>query len=90
VTKDALQKIPKRDLPIIVEGNGRDDFWGLLVVEVISFARVCTYIVMVLTLPFVFWPFWLSRHPGDFQNASVPVSTVIGLVSVFLILLLYK
>lgn len=39
---------------------------------------------LAATLPaFAFWSFWLSTHPGDWQNASVPLLTVLALITVF-------
>jgi hypothetical protein len=90
VTKDALTKIPKRDRRVIEDGNGREIFWGLYAVEVVSFATVVMYHTIILVGPFVFWALWIAKKPKDLQNASVPVLTVLGMLSLFWVILMYK
>lgn len=80
--KDALEKIPKRDREVIEDGDSREVFWGLLAVEEIQFVRVLVYHVLCLTGPLVFWILWISMgHPGDLQNASVPMTVALGFVA---------
>lgn len=85
IKNDALEKIPKRDREVIEEGDAREEFWGLLVVEEIQFLRVFAYHVTFIAGPFVFWALWLTvmGHPGDLQGASVPFTVALGLMSLF-------
>jgi len=77
--KDALEKIPKRDREVIEDGDEREIFWGLLAVEEIQFVRVLLYHILCLAGPFVFWVLWMKMgHPGDLQNASIPITVALG------------
>jgi hypothetical protein len=76
---DALERIPKRDREIIEDGDGREIFWGLLADEEIQALRVVIYNVILLAGPIAFWILWLKMgHPGDLQNASVPVTIALS------------
>jgi hypothetical protein len=82
----AAECIPKRN-----RGIEQDDFdhrrglWGLVAVERISFARVSVYHLLMLSGPFAFWFLWLYywQNTTDLQNASVPLSVVCTLLSLF-------
>jgi hypothetical protein len=89
---DALDRIPKRDRQVIIEGDKREIFWGLLAREAVSFRRVVVYHVIFLSAPFVFWVLWLLKwgHSGDWQNASVPFLAALGLLSLFWFPLMHK
>jgi hypothetical protein len=56
--------------------------WGLEANYAISFAYVAMYHLVPLLGAFGFWIYWLVRHPGDWQNAAVPVLTVLALFAV--------
>lgn len=86
---DALEKVPKRDREVNEEGDSREFFWGLRAAEEIQFIIVSIYIALVFVTVFVFWALWLTTmdHPGDLQNASVPFTTAMGLLSIFVFLL---
>jgi hypothetical protein len=76
---DALERIPKRDREVIEEGDGREIYWGLLADEEIQALRVVVYNIVLLAGPIVFWILWLRMgHPGDLQNASVPIMIALG------------
>jgi hypothetical protein len=42
-----------------------------------------TYHLIFIIGSVVFWEVWISKHPGDWQNASVPILRVISLTAVF-------
>ena len=83
---DAVDRIPKRILPLETGGDAREEFWGLYVEEVISAMRVVVYVILILVTPFVFWLLWLFYwdHSGDLQNASVPFICALALVGLFI------
>ena len=56
---------------------------AILVVGEISAAYVAFYHLLILALPFGFWGWWQATHPGDLQNASVPVTVVLTMLSLF-------
>lgn len=41
------------------------------------------YHTVFILLGFSFWVYWLKQNPGDLQNASVPLFTVLGLIAGF-------
>jgi hypothetical protein len=45
------------------------------------------YHTVLILSGFGFWIYWLTQHPGDLQNASVPLFTVFGLIAGFWTLL---
>ena len=77
--------MPKRLWPLEIGGNARETFWGLYVVENISFLRVAVFHAVVIVPAVVFWFLWLFYwgHGGDLQNASVPFLCALGVVSLF-------
>ena len=83
--QDALNRIPKRDRDVIEDGDNREIFWGLVAVEQISFFMVAMYHSVILAPCLTFWMIWLFawHHPGDLQNASVPLLAVLPLLSLF-------
>lgn len=78
---DALEKIPKRDRPVVEDGDCREIFWGLRAHEEIRGLLVAIYHVGFLVAAFAFMALWLTvlGHPWDLQNASIPLLTVLGL-----------
>lgn len=76
-----ITKIPKK--------NSRFDVSTLDPVEPIAFGMeadfVCSFLLMAMyyCIPVigsaVFWTFWLVNNPGDWQNACVPLTTVLCL-----------
>lgn len=69
---------------MLEDGNEPDIFWGLLAVETISLAKVMIYHFMFLIAAIVLW------RASHGWNTSAPVLAVIGMVSVFWGLVLYK
>ncbi|KAF2804373.1 HET-domain-containing protein [Mytilinidion resinicola] len=57
--------------------------WGLEARHSISALYVVIYHVLIVAGPFAFWAWWMTRHPGDMQNASIPTTIVLGLLSLF-------
>ncbi|KAH7075153.1 hypothetical protein FB567DRAFT_632698 [Paraphoma chrysanthemicola] len=57
--------------------------WGLKAKHEVSAAHVALYHLLILALPFAFWGWWQATHPADLQNASVPVTVVLGMLSLF-------
>ncbi|CAN9296463.1 unnamed protein product [Alternaria alternata] len=56
--------------------------WGLEAEHAISFAFMAVYHLVPLLAAFGFWIYWLMKFPGDWQNAAVPVLTVLALFAV--------
>ena len=83
--RGALDRIPKRKRWLDIDGQERELFWGLLATERASTFRIFLYHILILSGPFVLWWLWLFYlgHPGDLQNASVPLSVVCVLLSMF-------
>jgi hypothetical protein len=84
-TTRAIKRIPKKKSPF--DTSSTDDknayAWGLEARHEISAAYVAFYHLLILALPFSFWGWWQARHPGDLQNASVPVTIVLTMLSLF-------
>lgn len=91
-SREAVERIPKKLRPLEEGGAHRENFWGILAIEKISALAVAIYHALILTGPFAFWFLWLFKwgHPGDLQNASIPVAVVIGLLSLFWLPLVQK
>jgi len=56
--------------------------WGLEADHAISFAFMAAYHLVPLLAAFGFWIYWLIKFPGDWQNAAVPVLTVLAIFAV--------
>lgn len=76
-----LARIPKRNKTF--EGDESSPIWGFETVFAVSFSYVLAYHCVMVAGPFIFWGLWLKYHPDDLQNASVPVTIVIGALSLF-------
>jgi hypothetical protein len=81
VSQEAMTRIPKRNCRL--DGQGREYFWGIFAIEKGSYFRLIIYHILALVLPLIFWFLWLFywNHQADLQNASVPFTTVISLLS---------
>ena len=80
-------QIPKKlsDIePLLQAGNGFA--FGIEADYVLSLRILAAYHLMTIVPAFAFWMYWLSKHPGDWQNASVPLLTVLALITVFWIM----
>ncbi|EHK15609.1 uncharacterized protein TRIVIDRAFT_228635 [Trichoderma virens Gv29-8] len=76
-----LARIPKRTREF--ESDPNSPIWGFETVFAVSFGYVLAYHCLMVAGPFIFWGLWLKFHPDDLQNASVPITVVIGALSLF-------
>jgi hypothetical protein len=76
-----LDRIPKRSR--CFERETSSPIWGLEAVFAASFAYVLIYHFVIVAGPFAFFAWWLKFHPDDLQNASIPLSIVLGALSLF-------
>ncbi|EUC48196.1 hypothetical protein COCMIDRAFT_47701, partial [Bipolaris oryzae ATCC 44560] len=53
--------------------------WGIQPSYALSLFMISIYALVPLLSAFGFWIYWLARHPGDWQNASVPMVTAVTL-----------
>ena len=79
----AVKRIPKRKSALEMYTGDREIAWGLQAQHVLSLVHVLSYHVLILGGPFGFWAWWNVRHPDDLQNAVVPLTVVIALLSLF-------
>ncbi|EXA50788.1 hypothetical protein FOVG_03356 [Fusarium oxysporum f. sp. pisi HDV247] len=77
-----IKRIPKKKTPL---SPGAIDMpiWGLEARHCISCFHVIIYHLLILVPPFVLWGWWMSRHPDDIQSASVPMTIVLAMISMF-------
>lgn len=80
---DTLEKFPKRIGGDIKLG---DYGWGLHACEQLSFHRFNVLSLCILAGPAYFFVYWLVEHPGDLQNASVPLFLGFAFIGTFMIL----
>jgi hypothetical protein len=71
--KNAIKVLPKRQISLEMRDGKRDDFWGLMVRERLSWPMVSTYIGLFNLPSIVFFFLWIFYwgHDSDLQNASV-------------------
>ncbi|KAK2053220.1 hypothetical protein LY76DRAFT_639153 [Colletotrichum caudatum] len=83
-SRDVLDLFPKKRTKLEEGGNGRRLFWGIYAREAIALRWVLGY-NFVCTLPMlVFFFVWVLRlGPDEIQNASVPVSVMLAMLSLF-------
>ena len=84
-TSSAIACIPKKREIFDITSNCPTNIyaWGLEAKHVISAAYIAIYHLIIFLLPFGFWGWWIKEHPDDLQGASVPVTVVFGLLSLF-------
>ena len=80
-----IDKIPKKQSRFSLDSTQPQDSaaWGLQAQYEVSAIYVAVYHLVILIPPFVFWGWWQSKHPNDLQNASIPATVAIGLLSIF-------
>lgn len=61
--------------------------FGLEADYMLSFRILAAYHILTIVPAFAFWGYWMTRRPGDLQNASVPLLTVLSLITVFWIMM---
>lgn len=79
----AVKRIPKRNSALEIDTEDREFAWGLQAQHAISLVYVLFYHFLILVGTFGFWAWWNIRHPDDLQNAAVPLTLVIALLSLF-------
>jgi amino acid transporter len=57
--------------------------WGIKAQLVVSAAHLFVYNLLILVAPVVFYGWWLSKHPDALQDASVPLTIIVGLLTLF-------
>lgn len=76
-----VQRIPKRNREF--KDDLTSPIWDLETNFEVSFAYVLVYHCIMVAGPFGFFAWWLKDHPGDLTTASVPVTIVLGALSLF-------
>jgi len=84
-TRDALSLLPKRISVLEEGGDAREMFWGLYARESISLKWVVLYNGACMLPVLVFFIVWLLPLglAGDLQDAAVPLSVMLAMLSVF-------
>ncbi|KAF4415576.1 small s [Fusarium acutatum] len=82
VERTYIKRIPKKKTPLS-PGTIDIPIWGLEARHCISCFHVIIYHLLILIPPFVLWGWWMSRHPDDIQSASVPMTIVLAMISMF-------
>jgi hypothetical protein len=72
--QSAIKVLPKRQFSLEVRDGKREDFWGLMVRERLSWPMVSAYIGLLNLPPVLFFFLWILHwgHDSDLSNASVP------------------
>lgn len=81
-----VKKLPKRNDGSRLFTSDEDLAFGLEADYMLSLRILAAYHVLTIVPAFAFWAFWLTYHPGDLQNACVPLMTVVALITVFWIM----
>jgi hypothetical protein len=81
----ALAVLPKRELPLELGYDKREDIWGIFAQERRAFIGILAYFLLLSASSVVFFFLWLTvlGHSGDLQGASVPITLVMGLFGSF-------
>ena len=82
---DRLRCIPKKKSEFKIDSEDLVDAvaWGIEAEYAMSFAFLAIYHIVPILGSLGFWVYWLIKHPGDWQNAAVPVLTVLALMAAF-------
>jgi hypothetical protein len=80
-----IECIPKKNMIFDIKSESHAELyaWGLEAKHVVSFASLIIYHSVVLGCTFGFWAWWQIRHPDDLQNAAVPITIFLALISLF-------
>jgi hypothetical protein len=82
---EILELLPKKLSQLDESSEQREFFWGIYAREVVCLRWVLFYNVLCI-LPFVWFLFmWIFPwgHASDLQDASVPITIMIGMLSIF-------
>jgi hypothetical protein len=82
---DFITRIPKKKsmFDIATQSRTARFAWGIEAQNAISLLHVVLYHLLMLLAPFGFWVWWQKLHPDDLQNASIPLTFVFVLMSLF-------
>ncbi|KAK6352945.1 hypothetical protein TWF696_004940 [Orbilia brochopaga] len=80
--EDGLRFIPKR---VVRDPDPPAEAWGLYAEEGLNVPRFFVVILVVVLGTVAFVPYWLSKHPGDIQNAFTPPSFALLIIGTVLI-----
>jgi hypothetical protein len=80
-----MELFPKRLTSLEEGGNNREEFWGIYAREKRWFLMLLVYNIVCMSPSLVFGFLWLCSwgHPGDLQNATIPASMSVALLSLF-------
>jgi hypothetical protein len=77
--REAVEMMPKRNCRFQISTHvSREYMWGLHAQLRISDKMVFAWVLAITLGGWVFMAWWLRHHPGDLQNASVPITLIIG------------
>ncbi|XP_014560348.1 hypothetical protein COCVIDRAFT_89616 [Bipolaris victoriae FI3] len=87
--KERITCIPKKKKEFAVKSkyDAENLVWGIQPGYAVSLVMILIYALVPLLSAFGFWIYWLAHHPGDWQNASVPMVTAVTLETLLLSLL---
>ncbi|KAL4963668.1 uncharacterized protein BDV14DRAFT_201635 [Aspergillus stella-maris] len=82
---DALNLLPKKKVRLEEYGDKRQMFWGIYAQEIICFRWIVAYNILCLLPMVVFLFLWIFPlgYKGDLQNAAVPLTAMVGLLTLF-------
>jgi hypothetical protein len=85
VNRRVIERVPRKKSVFETDkdNSAEHQAWGLTIRFEVSARYVAFYLFFILTFPFALWGWWQATHPDDLQNASVPVTVVLGLFSLF-------
>jgi hypothetical protein len=80
-----VKRLPKKLTQIEVDAYDQvnDIAWGIEAKFVLSAIRVFALHLLFFLPSLGFWIWWQNGHPGDLQNASIPISVFLGFASMF-------
>lgn len=73
------KRIPRKRAKFDTAGQSGETAFGIEAVYVISTYVILVYHALLLVGWFSFTGWWLERHPGDLQNAVVPLMAFVAL-----------
>jgi hypothetical protein len=84
-SKRALDTLPKRTQPIVMEDGDCETLYGLLAIERRCRYRVVLYLILLNLVWFIFPPLWIFvwGHPSDLQNAFTPLQVALSVQQTF-------
>jgi hypothetical protein len=78
-----IQGLPKK-MKASVGRKAMSVGYGIRSVQALSFARFLCVMVICFGFGISFFVFWLVKHPGDIQNASVPYFMIMAAAGAFI------